>query len=61
MYTYTVEGGVVNHGLKRFFSPMYRPLCLIKLMLGLKSTGLCGPDPWLIIHSILTSYFLAMA
>jgi hypothetical protein len=30
-------------------------------MFGLKSTGWCGLDPWLTIHSILTSFFLAMA
>jgi hypothetical protein len=30
-------------------------------MLGLKSTGLCGLDPWLTIHLIFTSYFLAAA
>jgi hypothetical protein len=34
---------------------------LLKLMLGLKSTGWCGLDPWLIIYSIFTSYFLAAA
>jgi hypothetical protein len=27
-------------------------------MLGLKSTGWCGLDPWLTIYSILTSFFL---
>jgi hypothetical protein len=30
-------------------------------MFGLKSTGWCGLDPWLTIHSILTSFFLATA
>jgi hypothetical protein len=28
-------------------------------MFGLKSTGWCGLDPWLTIHSILTSFFLS--
>jgi hypothetical protein len=27
-------------------------------MLGLKSTGWCGLNPWLTIYSILTSFFL---
>jgi hypothetical protein len=34
---------------------------VLKLMLGLKSTGWFGHDPWLTTHSILTSYFLATA
>jgi hypothetical protein len=55
-----VHRGVVNRGLKQFFS-MYRPSCLIKAYLGLKSTDLRGLDPWLTIYSILTSYFLATA
>jgi hypothetical protein len=33
----------------------------LRLMFGLKNTGWCGLDPWLTIHSILTSFFLAMA
>ncbi len=34
---------------------------LLKFMLGVKSTGWCGLDPWLTISSILTSFFLAPA
>jgi hypothetical protein len=34
---------------------------LLKLILSLKSTVLCGLDPWLTIYSILTSFFLAPA
>jgi hypothetical protein len=30
-------------------------------MVALKSSGWCGLDPWLTIHSILTSFFLATA
>jgi hypothetical protein len=56
------QGRAVNRGLKHFFS-MYSigPHVLLKLILGLKSTVLCGLDPWLTIHSILTSFFLATA
>jgi hypothetical protein len=60
MWTWEVQGGAVNRGLKRFFS-MNRPSCLIKAYIGLKSTVLCGLDPWLTIHSILSSFFLATA
>jgi hypothetical protein len=57
-----IQGGAVNRGLKWLFS-LYRPLYLFKAygMFGLKSTGWCGLDPWLTIHSILTSFFLATA
>jgi hypothetical protein len=55
-----LQGGVVNRGLKQFFS-LYRPSCFIEAYVRPKSTGWCGLDPWLTIHSILTSYFLATA
>ncbi len=55
-----VQGGAVNRGLKRFFHCIGLHV-LLKLMIGLKSTGWCGLDPWLAIYSILTSFFLATA
>ncbi len=55
-----IQGGAVNRGLKRFFHSIGLYI-LLRLMFGLKSTGWCGLDPWLTIHSILTSFFLATA
>ncbi len=46
---------------KTFFFQYIGLHVLLKLILGLKSTVLCGLDPWLTIHSILTSFFLATA
>ncbi len=46
---------------KTFFFQYIGLHVILKLILGLKSTVLCGLDPWLTIHSILTSFFLAMA
>ncbi len=43
-----VEGVAVNHGLKPFFQCIGLHVFLT-LMLGLKSTGWCGLDPWLTI------------
>ncbi len=55
-----IQGGAVNRGLKRFFHSIGLYI-LLRLMFGLKNTGWCGLDPWLTIHSILTSFFLATA
>jgi hypothetical protein len=48
-----LQGGAANRGLKRFFS-MHRSSRLFEAYVCLKSTGWCGLDPWLTIHSILT-------
>jgi hypothetical protein len=72
MATWEVQGrlimSVINTGwggqswTKTIFFSQYIGLhVILKLILGLKSTVLCGLDPWLTTHSILTSFFLATA
>ncbi len=56
----SIQGGALNHGLKRFFQYIGLHV-ILKLILGLKRTVLYGLDPWPTIHSILTSFFLATA
>jgi hypothetical protein len=56
-----IQGGAVNRGVKHFFSQYIGLHVILKLILALKSTDWSGLDPWLTIHSILTSFFLAMA
>jgi hypothetical protein len=58
IYTY-IQGGAVNRGLKLFFFQCIGLHVLLKLILGLKSTGWCGLNTWLTIYSILTSIFLS--
>ncbi len=60
MYKYNTGWGAQSW-TKTFFFQYIGLHVLLKLILGLKSTVLCGLDPWLTIHSILTSFFLAMA
>jgi hypothetical protein len=55
-----IQGGAVNRGLKYFFS-LYRPLHLLEAYVWPEKYLWCGLDPWLTIHSILTSFFLATA
>ncbi len=55
-----IQGGAVNRGQNVFFHYVGLHV-ILKLLLGLKRTVLCGLDPWLTIRSILTSFFLATA
>jgi hypothetical protein len=53
-FCFNLQGGAVNRGLNWFFFHCMGLHVSFKLMLGLKSTGWCGLDPWLNIYLILT-------
>ncbi len=55
-----IQGGAVNHGLKRFFS-LYRPSCHIEAYIRPEKYWMVWAGPLANHHSILTSFFLATA
>ncbi len=59
-YFLHLQGGVLNRGLKRFFS-MYRPSCHIEAYIRPEKYCFVWAGPLANHHSILTSFFSATA